>query len=530
MTKGKTAIVGHRGCGASAVGGTSIYPENSLFSFKSALNENADGIEFDVWLTKDNEIVVIHGTEDGYLGETVVSDKPIKNYKIEDLTSEEIQKLHFREPWILIAEKTCNECESYQTNKNAIFSALSENEKEEKRKEYKNFEKCYISVQEIEQIEKICDELLLSTTEINKKDQANTTKGEELDYKTDTTLSETAHSDEDQREIHVSEKKQIVEKEKEEERAFEKEIKCAHCKSIYEMFITNRCCDLKKKKMFCKMLTTFYHIPLLRDVLDLSKNKISYDIELKGTKENLGIYVLDILKDYKNLDVKISSFQWVLHDEKSTKKLHKKKNLEKSNGVAYPYYNVDRIDLLKVLRNNILNIPIALLFPDENVFPDFNSIINTMNYYNAEWAHFSYLLGRRPIVFNCNKKNKIISVDDVIKLMHRNKKKIMIYWGSEEKDCKEDILLFLKLKVDSICTNDVKLAKYMSASIDLEECLIQKQEENTKSRIQTSTGKKGNKNDDVFENDISDMVDLKVFNNIFDLTIFVKKQKRLTVC
>lgn len=529
MIKGKTAIVGHRGCGASAVGGTSIYPENSLFSFKSAVNEKADGIEFDVWLTKDNEVVVLHGTEDGYLGETVVSDKPLKNYKIEDLTSEEIRNLHFREPWILIGEKTSSQCEADQANKNAMFSALSENEKEEKRKEYKSFEKCYISVQEIEQIENFCDELLLSTTSVNKKDQVGTTESEELDLKTDTGLSETAPSDEEPRGSSFSEKKPMTEKEEEDGKAFEKEIKCAHCKGIFEMFLTKRSCDMKKKKMFFKVLTTFYHIPLLRDVLDLSKDKISYDIELKGTKENLGLYILDILKDYKNLDVKMSSFQWVLHDEKSTKKLHKKKNLEKSSDSLYPYYNVDRIDLLKVLRNNILNIPVALLFPAENVLPDFNSIINTMNYYNAQWAHFSYLLGRQPIVFNCSKKNKTISVDDFIKLMHRNKKKIMIYWGSEEKDCKEDILFFLKLKVDSICTNDVKLAKYMSTVSDVEDCLTQKQK-NAKSRLQTSADEKVGKNDDVFENDLSDMVDLKAFNNIFDITIFVKKHKRLTVC
>lgn len=530
MIKGKTAIVGHRGSGASAVGGTSIYPENSLFSFKSALNEEADGIEFDVWLTKDNEVVVIHGTEDGYVGETVVSDNPLKNYKIEDLTSEEIRNLHFREPWILIAEKTCDECEVDQANKNAIFSALSEDEKEEKRKEYKNFEKRYMSVQEIEQIEKFCDERLLNSTRVNKKNQVNTTESKELYYETDTKFSETTCSDEGRRESSVFEKKQMVEKENEEEKDFEKNIKCEHCKGIYEMFITNRLCDMEKKKMFFKVLTTYYHVPSLRDVLDLSKNKISYDIELKGTKENIGLYILDILKDYENLDVKISSFQWVLHDEKITNKMHKKKDLEKVDCSAYPYYNVNRIDLLKVLRNNILNIPVALLFPAENVFPSFNSIINTMNYYNAQWAHFSYLLGRQPIVLNCNKKNKIISVNDFVKLMHRNKRKIMIYWGSEEKDCKEDILFFLKLKVDSICTNDVKLAKYMSTTSGLENCLIQKQKENTKSQVQTLTDESVENNDKVLENGLSEMVDLEDFNNVFDVSIFVKKSKRLTVC
>ena len=38
----------------------SKYPENTMLAFVKAYEEGADGIEFDVHLTKDNEIVIMH--------------------------------------------------------------------------------------------------------------------------------------------------------------------------------------------------------------------------------------------------------------------------------------------------------------------------------------------------------------------------------------------------------------------------------------------------------------------------------------
>ena len=36
------------------------YPENTMLAFKKAIEAGADGVEFDVHLTKDGEIVIIH--------------------------------------------------------------------------------------------------------------------------------------------------------------------------------------------------------------------------------------------------------------------------------------------------------------------------------------------------------------------------------------------------------------------------------------------------------------------------------------
>lgn len=69
-----TLIFGHRGAAGS-------YPENTMSSFIAAYQAGADGIELDVQMTKDGELVVIHDetvdrTTDGsgYVGELLLSD------------------------------------------------------------------------------------------------------------------------------------------------------------------------------------------------------------------------------------------------------------------------------------------------------------------------------------------------------------------------------------------------------------------------------------------------------------------------
>lgn len=50
---GRTLIFGHRGASADA-------PMNTLPAFELAAEQGADGIELDVWRTKDGEIVIVH--------------------------------------------------------------------------------------------------------------------------------------------------------------------------------------------------------------------------------------------------------------------------------------------------------------------------------------------------------------------------------------------------------------------------------------------------------------------------------------
>jgi len=71
-------IIAHRGASALA-------PENTFAAFKKALADGADGLEFDVRLTKDGEVIVFH---DATLAR--LSDR--KNL-VSSLTLEELRKI-----------------------------------------------------------------------------------------------------------------------------------------------------------------------------------------------------------------------------------------------------------------------------------------------------------------------------------------------------------------------------------------------------------------------------------------------------
>ncbi len=49
----KTIVLGHRGYMGK-------YPENSLLAFRKAIEAGADGIELDVWLSRDGKVIVMH--------------------------------------------------------------------------------------------------------------------------------------------------------------------------------------------------------------------------------------------------------------------------------------------------------------------------------------------------------------------------------------------------------------------------------------------------------------------------------------
>ncbi|MDO4469121.1 MAG: glycerophosphodiester phosphodiesterase [Bacillota bacterium] len=75
-----TEIFAHRGASGYA-------PENTLEAFRLAMEQGADGIELDVHLTKDGEVVVIHD-------ETI--DRTGNGHgKVRDYTLEELKKISF---------------------------------------------------------------------------------------------------------------------------------------------------------------------------------------------------------------------------------------------------------------------------------------------------------------------------------------------------------------------------------------------------------------------------------------------------
>ncbi|PZP57476.1 MAG: hypothetical protein DI586_00125 [Micavibrio aeruginosavorus] len=87
-------IIGHRGWGPTDNGHADIsYPENTLLAFDHAVSEGADGIEFDILLSKDKIPVVIH---DRHLYRHVIPEEIniVAGRFVADFTFDELKKFH----------------------------------------------------------------------------------------------------------------------------------------------------------------------------------------------------------------------------------------------------------------------------------------------------------------------------------------------------------------------------------------------------------------------------------------------------
>ena len=70
-----TKIYGHRGAKGH-------YPENSMLAFKKAIEAGVAGMEFDIHMTKDGELVVIH---DATLDRTTTGSGFVKDYPLAEI-------------------------------------------------------------------------------------------------------------------------------------------------------------------------------------------------------------------------------------------------------------------------------------------------------------------------------------------------------------------------------------------------------------------------------------------------------------
>ena len=72
-----TEVICHRGY-------SSRYPENTILAFQKAVESGADGVELDVHLTRDGEVVVIH---DERVDRTTDGVGYVKDHSLADCTA-----------------------------------------------------------------------------------------------------------------------------------------------------------------------------------------------------------------------------------------------------------------------------------------------------------------------------------------------------------------------------------------------------------------------------------------------------------
>lgn len=105
-----TKIIGHRGYAA-------LYPENTMLSFKKAYEHGADGIELDIHMSVDKEIIVIHDptlnrttNQKGRVNQLTLDE--IKNARNKNglfkITDEQVPTLKEVMDWIITTDMTLN--------------------------------------------------------------------------------------------------------------------------------------------------------------------------------------------------------------------------------------------------------------------------------------------------------------------------------------------------------------------------------------------------------------------------------------
>ncbi len=90
-------VTAHRGNSAE-------YPENTILAFKSALSLGVDWIELDIYKTKDNQIVVIHDSATGRVGD--------RNLQVSKVTYEELKSVDVAHNFRTFNKLTLKECPS----------------------------------------------------------------------------------------------------------------------------------------------------------------------------------------------------------------------------------------------------------------------------------------------------------------------------------------------------------------------------------------------------------------------------------
>jgi glycerophosphoryl diester phosphodiesterase len=80
VDKSRPFIESHRGVNKEE-------PENTISAFRRAIEIGCDSIELDVWLTKDDVPVVIHGMDNGEINETTKGSGSVNELTIRELSS-----------------------------------------------------------------------------------------------------------------------------------------------------------------------------------------------------------------------------------------------------------------------------------------------------------------------------------------------------------------------------------------------------------------------------------------------------------
>eukprot|EP00920_Eleutheroschizon_duboscqi_P032705 GHVT01078814.1.p1 GENE.GHVT01078814.1~~GHVT01078814.1.p1 ORF type:complete len:650 (+),score=149.67 GHVT01078814.1:513-2462(+) len=413
------AIVGHRGAGASAGGGASVVAENSIGAILAAADLGVEAVELDVWKTRDDVVVVFHGsgaTYDGLLGETVVgphrkAEEEERRYYIEEHSFSELQELgltRLKEAWrVAVSAGACaspflsslEAAMSCAPSSGATCAASSSSDKEAL-----DHVGLYGLAGQRDKLAAKAEYTRCRHPMTHRGTQENTRLQSRLD------LLHRRHLGDGPGDLRYS--ALISDKSKAAQGGRDAlapcAFKCTHCNAPPNPREDSQ--PIAKQNLLCKLqgtcAATAYSsahsspvnakhladlcltcMPRLEDVLKLLVGRrLTLNVELKGNKPDIGTDVLRMAARHPGVIKMISSFAWTPPKITALEKF-----------IADGTLQIPPVDLLQCVKDNDQGIPIALLF--YNNVPPASLLLQILDKYGATWVKARHNFWKDPLGF-----------------------------------------------------------------------------------------------------------------------------------
>ncbi|CEL92287.1 unnamed protein product [Vitrella brassicaformis CCMP3155] len=435
------AVTGHRGSGCSVPGCPSKagVPEKSMAAFVEAAMLGIDEVELDVWLTKDNKLLVFHGGESydgGVLSETVVAPRTVK---VEESTYDEMDKaghLYLRVPWVESVRKLPHKAGVPEKSMAAFVEAAMLGIDEVELDVWLTKDNRLLVFHGGESY----DGGVLSETVVAPR----TVKVEESTY------------DEMDKAGHLYLRVPWVESVRKLPQ---------YCDKAVELPVADYAkASATEKQTFSEAyekdttVATYkgekLKVPLLEDVFHTFCRpecplRLAFNVEIKGSKPQATTEVLKLAEKYGGRECvrKISSFSWLPPDNAQTlcndQKWKSKTELTQAEVEQCPNGFVPA-DLLANAKNG-MGIEIGVLFnrgPAKAHLPSSDRMVAILHHFSANWAHVTY-------------KAQFESWDRTVAL-HKANKKVLAWYGGHAEDSLETFEEQAAHGVDALCCNQIE--------------------------------------------------------------------------
>lgn len=394
----KSEVYGHRGAGVSDVGGDACVPENSLEACAQAVKAGLSAVELDVWLTADNEVVVVHGSggdAEGFLASTVLCHDLTRTTELCKGSSLLHTACSNDQAFAPETEAEGGNVEAVQ-DANGLPSISPLTQLRIENISYWDMKKK--GLLKLRQPWSCHKQGLVSSATASTEASRNLAFDGEVNGATDQSADEMSRVS-----CKIENKCQFLETDP----VLVK--KSGDCSDFDENVY------MARGDAYVNNAGETEDLPLLSDILQRFYTKLTFNIELKGTNPRVGLEVLRFARQYPGAITRISSFMWVPdHEEVDAGSLHTllsspgkkcssydlvtkegqnvvhKECLEKEDLHNLPNGRVP-CDLLEPLRHNAEGVPLALLFGISSKLPSVQRILACMEKYNATWAHVPHV-------------------------------------------------------------------------------------------------------------------------------------------